>query len=52
VGDDRRRWIFADDPEGLRKLRERELREAGKKGKKEMDLNTINRYDMVAKRIW
>jgi len=52
VGDDRRRWIFADDPEGLRKLREREQREGGRKGKKEIELHTINRYDMVAKRIW
>ena len=52
VGEERRRWIFADDPDGLRKVREREQRDSGKKGKKEMDLNTINRYDMVAKRIW
>ncbi|CAK7200464.1 hypothetical protein SEUCBS139899_003159 [Sporothrix eucalyptigena] len=51
VGEDRRRWIFSDDPEGLKKVREKERRETGK-GKKEMDLNTITRYEMVAKRIW
>jgi len=51
VGEDRRRWIFADDPEGLRKLREKEARDA-KKGKKELELGNINRYEMVAKRIW
>ncbi len=51
VGEDRRRWIFHDDPEGLKKLRDKERRESGK-GKKEMDLNTITRYEMIAKRIW
>ncbi|CAK7235299.1 hypothetical protein SBRCBS47491_009246 [Sporothrix bragantina] len=51
VGDDRRRWIFADDPEGLKKVRDKERPQAGK-GKKETDLNTIVRYEMVAKRIW
>ncbi|KAL1898468.1 hypothetical protein Sste5346_003371 [Sporothrix stenoceras] len=51
VGEERRRWIFSDDPEGLKKVREKDRRESGK-GKKEMDLNTITRYEMVAKRIW
>ncbi|CAK7229033.1 hypothetical protein SCUCBS95973_007080 [Sporothrix curviconia] len=51
VGEDRRRWIFGDDPEGLKKVRDKERRETGK-GKKETDLSTIVRYEMVAKRIW
>ncbi len=51
VGDDRRRWIFQDDAEGLKKLRDKE-QAASSKGKKEIDLNTITRYEMVAKRIW
>ncbi|CAK7564330.1 MAG: hypothetical protein SEPTF4163_002219 [Sporothrix epigloea] len=51
VGEDRRRWIFKDDPENLKKAREKERRESGK-GKKETDLNSIVRYEMVAKRIW
>ncbi|KAM7189920.1 putative eukaryotic membrane protein [Naviculisporaceae sp. PSN 640] len=53
VGEDRRRWIFADDPEGLRKLREREKKnEAGREKEKEKDFSHIMRYEMVAKRIW
>ncbi|ERT02430.1 hypothetical protein HMPREF1624_00728 [Sporothrix schenckii ATCC 58251] len=53
VGEDRRRWIFQDDAEGLKKVRDRERRETGKgKKDKEMDLNKITRYEMVAKRIW
>ncbi len=51
VGEDRRRWLFGDDPEGLRKLREKEQRDANK-GKKEIDLGSISRYEMIAKRIW
>ena len=51
VGGERRRWIFGDDPEGLKKVRDKERRETGK-GKKETDLNSIVRYEMVAKRIW
>jgi hypothetical protein len=49
VGDDKRRWIYADDPEGLRKLQQREERG---KNVKESNLEGVNRYDMVAKRIW
>jgi len=53
VGEDRRRWIFADDPEGLRKLREREKKaEKGQEREKEKDYSNIMRYEMVAKRIW
>ncbi|KAK3935080.1 putative eukaryotic membrane protein [Diplogelasinospora grovesii] len=53
VGEDRRRRIFADDPEGLRKLREREKKtERGAEKEKEKDFSNIMRYEMVAKRIW
>ncbi len=51
IGDDRRRWIFADDPDGLRKLRDKERRDAAKL-KKDMDLGSVKRYEMIAKRIW
>ena len=52
VDDEKRRWIYAEDPEGLRNLRKKEsqAREKGKKG--EMDLDGVDRYSMVAKRIW
>lgn len=56
VDEDKRRWIYQDDPDGARKLREREKdmvekeRKADKEGK---DLyGGVNRYSMVAKRIW
>lgn len=56
VEEEKKRWIYADDPEGLRALREREAKakeregkEAGKEAKK---LEGTSRYSMVAKRIW
>ncbi|KAK3948702.1 eukaryotic membrane protein family-domain-containing protein [Pseudoneurospora amorphoporcata] len=56
VGDERRRWIFADDAKGLNKVREREREKGGAAGKgkqdKDKDLNTVMRYEMIAKRIW
>lgn len=55
VGDDRRRWVYADDPEGLKKARDMEWRAAegdGGGGKGEKDLSRVTRYEMVAKRIW
>lgn len=55
LGDERRRWIYADDHEGLKKVRDRdkkmeEKREKGGDGDK--DLSGVMRYEMVAKRIW
>ncbi|KAF1982141.1 DUF747-domain-containing protein [Aulographum hederae CBS 113979] len=48
VGDEKRRHIYSDDPEGYKRLKE--------KGKKKdgsgVDLDAVGRYDMVAKRIW
>lgn len=53
VGDDRRRWIFADDPEGLRKVQERDKRNRDKEEReKEKDFSGVVRYEMVARRIW
>ena len=55
VGDDKRRWVYADDPEGLKKARDRERRAVeggGGDGKGEKDLGGVMRYEMVAKRIW
>ncbi|KAL3464965.1 eukaryotic membrane protein family-domain-containing protein [Aspergillus heterothallicus] len=52
VNEDHRRWIYLDDPEGLRKLKEKE----GQKGKgsrgDELHLDHVQRYEMAAKRIW
>lgn len=51
VEDDKKRWIYADDPEGLRKVKERE--EKAKSGKDTgVDIEGVKRYEMVAKRIW
>ncbi|EFW21881.1 conserved hypothetical protein [Coccidioides posadasii str. Silveira] len=55
VGEGRRRWIYADDPEALRKLKEREERDTNKAAKSVGGLHgigNIRRYEMVAKRIW
>ncbi|KAK0640633.1 eukaryotic membrane protein family-domain-containing protein [Cercophora newfieldiana] len=52
VGEERRRWIFADDPEGLRKTKEKEKRAEKGGGDKDKDLGRISRYEMVARRIW
>ncbi|KAF4553132.1 putative endoplasmic reticulum membrane protein [Elsinoe fawcettii] len=57
VDEDKRRWIYEDDPEGLRKLREREVRDkekrqAGEGEGKGLKLEGVGRYMMAAKRIW
>ncbi|TPX13648.1 uncharacterized protein E0L32_005851 [Thyridium curvatum] len=54
VGDERRRWLYDDDAEGLRKSRERERRatEGGGGRGGEKDLGSVKRYEMIAKRIW
>jgi len=55
VGDERRRWLFADDGEGLRKVREKERRAEEKREKERergVDLAGVRRYEMVARRIW
>ncbi|KAF2091427.1 DUF747-domain-containing protein [Saccharata proteae CBS 121410] len=53
VEDDKKRWIYADDPDGLRALREREVKAKEKEEKGTgVGLGGVKRYDMVAKRIW
>ncbi|KAL1649488.1 hypothetical protein SLS58_001544 [Diplodia intermedia] len=56
VEDDKKRWIYADDPDGLRALREREAKAREKEGKEargaDGKLEGTSRYSMVAKRIW
>jgi hypothetical protein len=52
VNEDKRRWIYDDDPDGLRELREREERGRKVKEKGEIKLDGVQRYSMVAKRIW
>ena len=56
VDEDKRRWIYEDDREGLKRVkeREREGREREKvaaAGKGEA-FGGVSRYSMVAKRIW
>ncbi|KAF2772364.1 DUF747-domain-containing protein [Teratosphaeria nubilosa] len=57
VGEEKRRWIYEDDPEALRELREKE--ERGRKSERERvekgkgdGLEGVERYAMAAKRIW
>lgn len=53
LGDDKRRWIYEDDAEGLRKMRDREKDTREKEAKGEgKSLGSVERYAMVAKRIW
>lgn len=57
VGDERRRWLYEDDPDGLRRMRDRERKteEAFRNGHKSTDdgLTRVYRYEMgVSKRIW
>lgn len=50
VGDEKRRWIYADDSEGLRRVKEKEERDRNKE--KELKIDHVQRYEMVAKKIW
>lgn len=53
MNDDKRRWIYTDDPEGLRRLKAREERDKEKAAKEgEASMDHVQRYEMVAKRIW
>ncbi len=54
VDEDKRRWIYMDDPEGARRLREREKMAADKSrdGRQTEGFEGVERYKMVAKRIW
>ncbi|KAJ5596286.1 hypothetical protein N7450_002744 [Penicillium hetheringtonii] len=50
VGDEKRRWIYGDDPEGLRRVKEKEDRDKNKD--KDLKIDHVQRYEMVAKKIW
>ncbi|TKA27386.1 hypothetical protein B0A50_04998 [Salinomyces thailandicus] len=53
ISEDKRRWIYDDDPEGLRDVREKEDRGRRlNKGDRSDKLDGIDRYMMAAKRIW
>ncbi|KAL2264492.1 hypothetical protein VTJ83DRAFT_7002 [Remersonia thermophila] len=54
VGEERRRWIFGpEDPEGLRKAREKDRRiEANIEKDKDKDFSRVIRYEMITRRIW
>ncbi|PVI05065.1 DUF747-domain-containing protein [Periconia macrospinosa] len=55
VDEEKRKWIYNDDPEGLKRLRERDEKEKARV-EKERERGTsfghVERYAMLAKRIW
>ena len=54
VDEEKRKWIYRDDDQGLERLKEREHR-ANVERERGVDMNKlerVKRYDMVAKRIW
>ncbi|KAL2870446.1 TAPT1 family protein [Aspergillus lucknowensis] len=52
VNEDHRRWIYADDPDGLRKLKEKESQKGKGPRGDDLHLDHVQRYEMAAKRIW
>ena len=52
VDEDKKRWIYQDDPAAAKasEKREKKMKEQNSKG--EMELEKVSRYAMVAKRIW
>ncbi|KAI8945588.1 DUF747-domain-containing protein [Xylaria longipes] len=53
LGEERRKRIYEDDPEGLKRMRDRERKTQEKfKEKADDGLAKVVRYEMVAKRIW
>ncbi|TKA80286.1 hypothetical protein B0A55_03022 [Friedmanniomyces simplex] len=52
VDEAKRRWIYQDDPDGLKVLREKEERGRKQNREKGDKLEGVDRYMMAAKRIW
>ncbi|KAI6869536.1 DUF747-domain-containing protein [Hortaea werneckii] len=53
ISDDKRRWIYDDDPDGLQELREKEERGRKQNRSDKGDrLDGVDRYMMASKRIW
>jgi hypothetical protein len=50
VGDEKRNLIYADDPDGLRRVKEKEEKDKSKE--KEFNVDHVQRYEMIAKKIW
>ncbi|KAJ5513333.1 Membrane protein receptor [Penicillium fimorum] len=50
VGDEKRKLIYADDPDGLRRVKEKEEKDKSKDG--EFNVDHVQRYEMIAKKIW
>ncbi|KAJ5959460.1 Membrane protein-Ta.t1.c1/CMV receptor [Penicillium vulpinum] len=50
VGDEKRKLIYADDPDGLKRLKEKEEKDKSKDG--EFNVDHVQRYEMIAKKIW
>ena len=48
--DEKRRWIYGDDPEGFRRVKEKEDKDKNKD--KDLKIDHVQRYEMVAKKIW
>ncbi|KAF2449379.1 DUF747-domain-containing protein [Karstenula rhodostoma CBS 690.94] len=55
VDEEKRRWIYNDDPDSLKRLRERDEKGRQQEEKERREGTTfghVSRYAMVAKRIW
>ncbi|RMZ92399.1 hypothetical protein DV736_g375, partial [Chaetothyriales sp. CBS 134916] len=52
VDEDKRRWIYKDDPDGLQALHDREKAREREVGADMEAFDRVKRYEMVAKRIW
>ena len=57
VGEEKRRLIYADDPDGLRRLKEKEENKEKEEKDKidkdgELNIDHVQRYEMSAKKIW
>ena len=52
VNEEKRMWIYADDPDGAHAIREREARAKEKDSRGVPSLDGVSRFSMVSKRIW